>query len=275
VSPGNRRLETRQEAGSGGAAAGAPRLHRVLGMLRTLVGVGLVGATSVSVAWLARRHVMSSPRFAITKIDVSGCERREPAAIVTESGLALGANAFAVDLDAARARILADPWIAEASLGRRLPGTVVIRVIERKPAALVSLGDMFLATADGTPFKKADVSDPVELPVVTGICPESLAEDREGATRTIRRAIELSAEFERGEMGARLPLQEVHVAPDGTFALVVGKVAMQVVLGAPPFRRKLEQAARVVAELDRRGARAEAILLDNDTRPDRVVVRMR
>ena len=46
-------------------------------------------------------------------------------------------------------------------------------------------------------------------------------------------------------------------------------------LGGPPFRRKLEQAARVVAELDRRGAKAETIMLDNDARPERVVVRMR
>jgi cell division protein FtsQ len=59
------------------------------------------------------------------------------------------------------------------------------------------------------------------------------------------------------------------------FSLVVGKSAMQIVLGTPPFRRKLDQAARIVAELDRRGARADAIMLDNDTRPDRVVVRMR
>jgi cell division protein FtsQ len=65
------------------------------------------------------------------------------------------------------------------------------------------------------------------------------------------------------------------VADDGTFALVVGRAGIQLVLGAPPFRRKLEQAVRVVAELDRRGAKASAIMLDNDQRPDRVVVRMR
>jgi cell division protein FtsQ len=50
---------------------------------------------------------------------------------------------------------------------------------------------------------------------------------------------------------------------------------MQLVLGGPPFRRKLEQAARVVAELDKRGSKADAIMLDNDARPERVVVRMR
>ncbi len=61
----------------------------------------------------------------------------------------------------------------------------------------------------------------------------------------------------------------------GGRAFVVGRVAMQLVLGGPPFRRKLDQAVRVVAELDRRGAKASAIMLDNDQRPDRVVVRMR
>ena len=60
-----------------------------------------------------------------------------------------------------------------------------------------------------------------------------------------------------------------------SFALVVGKSALELILGGPPFRRKLDQAARVVAELESRGAKAEAIMLDNDTRPERVVVRMR
>ena len=46
-------------------------------------------------------------------------------------------------------------------------------------------------------------------------------------------------------------------------------------MGGPPYRRKLEQAVRVVAELDRRGAKPDSIMLDNEARPDRVVVRMR
>jgi cell division protein FtsQ len=93
--------------------------------------------------------------------------------------------------------------------------------------------------------------------------------------RTIRRAIDLAAEFERIPLAKRAPLEEVHVEADGVYSLVVGRSAIELVLGAPPFRRKLEQAARVVAELDKRGAKADAIMLDNDTRPDRVVVRMR
>ena len=139
----------------------------------------------------------------------------------------------------------------------------------------MALGDTFLATPDGEPFKRLEPGDPVDLPLVTGLRPESLSDDREGTMRTIRRAIDLAAEYERGPLAHRAPLEEVHVQADGTFAVVVGRNATELVLGGPPFRRKLDQAARVVAELDKRGAKADAIMLDNDGRPERVVVRMR
>ena len=160
-------------------------------------------------------------------------------------------------------------------LARRLPGTILIEVTERQPAALVALGDTFLATAEGEPFKRLEPEDPVDLPLITGLRADALSEDREGTMRTIRAGSYLAAEYEHGALGHRAPLEEVHVDTDGTFSVLVGRGAMQLVLGAPPFRRKLDQAARVVAELERRGAKADSIMLDNDAKPERVVVRMR
>jgi cell division protein FtsQ len=284
MTPGNRRVRPSMTPADADIAAAAlppaiaaptSRAGRVLSVLRTVVGTALVIGTSIGVAWAARRHVLTSGRFAIAAVDVSGNERRPAEAVVMESGLVVGSNVFAADLDVARAKILADPWIADVTLARRLPGTVLVRVTERKPAALVALGDTFLASPDGEPFKKLEPGDPIDLPLVTGLRPESIADDREGAMRTIRRAIDLAAEFEHGGLARRAPLEEVHVAADGSFVLVVGRAAIELVLGAPPFRRKLDQAARVLAELERRGAKADAIMLDNDTRPERVVVRMR
>lgn len=247
----------------------------VLSAMRAIAGIVLVASASIGLAWTLHNHVMNSARFGITAIEVTGNERRSAAAIIAESGITTGTNIFAADLDGARARILGDAWVVEASLVRRLPGTVLVRVSEHTAAAVVTLGDMFLASADGEPFKKMDPDDPVDLPLVTGLGPDRLAEDHDGTVRTIRRAIELAAEFGRAELAKRAPLQEVHVASDGTFTLVVGHAALELVLGGPPYRRKLDQAARVVAELDRRGAKADVVMLDNDARPDRVVVRMR
>jgi cell division protein FtsQ len=252
---------------------GTPSVGHVL---RAIVGIALVVGASGAVAWVARRHVLHSSRFDLVAIEVTGNAQRPSATIVGESGLEMGTNVFSADLNAARARILAaDPWVADATLARRLPSTIQIQITERHAAALVAMGDTFLATAQGEPFKKVDPEDSVDWPLVTGLRPEQFIDDREGALQTVRRAMDLAAEYERGALAKRAPLEEVHVDPDGAFSLIVGRSAMQLVLGVPPFRRKLDQATRVVAELDRRGARADAIMLDNDSRPERVVVRMR
>jgi cell division protein FtsQ len=250
-------------------------LAKALSVVRAIAGVALVLGASAAFAWLARRHVTTSARFAITQIDVVGNERRTADVIAAESGLAKGANVFAADLDVARSKLLGDPWIADAVLARHLPGTVQVRVTERKAAALVVIGDVLVATADGEPFKRFEPGDPADLPLVTGVTADAMAQDRTGASRTIRAAIDLAAEYERTGMAKRSPLQEVHVDPDGAFTLVAGRSAVALALGHPPFRRKLDQATRVVAELDKRGGKPEAIMLDNDARPERVVVRLR
>jgi cell division protein FtsQ len=282
LTPVNRRLprtpsradsERDPRAPAPAAVPGQP--SRIASTVRTGFGVALVVGASVVVGWLARRHVTTSPRFAVTSVQVVGNERRPADAIIAESGIAAGVNVFCVDLDSARAALLADAWIADATLSRRLPGTILVRVAERRPAALVALGDTLLATADGEPFKRFEAGDPVDLPLITGLTPENVADDREGVRRTIRRGIDLAAEYEQSALAKRAPLQEVHVDPGGAFTLVVGRPAMDLVLGGPPFRRKLEEAARVVGELDKRRAKAEAIMLDNDARPQRVVARLR
>jgi cell division protein FtsQ len=278
VTPQNRRRvrESMPPAAEVPVPLGVERgLSRWARIARTVLGASLVIATSALVAWAARRYVMTSPRFAVTDVEVVGGERRTPDAVSTESGIGVGSNVFALDLDTARAKILADPWISEATLARRLPGTILVQITERRPAALLAMGDTLLVTSQGEPFKRVEPGDPIDLPIVTGLRPDDLTEDHEGATRTIRRAIDLAAEYEASSLSHRSPLEEVHVSPEGTFTLVVGRSATELVLGGPPFRRKLDQAARVVAELDKRGAKADAIMLDNDGRPDRVVVRMR
>jgi cell division protein FtsQ len=280
VTPANRRVGPPQrDSGSvsvpalAGAGGGGPRFG-FLAAVRTMLSIALVAGASSALAWGARRYMLTSPRFAVTRVEVTGAERRPADEIVAESGIASGQNVFSVDLDSARAQILRDAWIADVTLARRLPGTVSIRVVEHKAAALVAAGSILLADAAGEPFKELGPGDPVDLPVLTGLTPESIAADREGARTAIRRSVEIAAEYGQGPMAKRAPLQEVHVDPGGGFTLVVGRSSAQLVLGAPPFRRKLEQAARVVAELDKRGAKAQSIMLDNEARPDRVVVRL-
>lgn len=249
---------------------------KVVRIARAALGVGLVVGIASTVAWGARHYVRTSPRFGVTEIVTTGAKHRSPDELATTAGIAKGQNVFTTDLDRARARLLADPWISEASLGRQLPGTIFVHVVERQAAGLLATNEgTYVVQRDGTIIKKVEQGDPTDLHVVTGIKVQQLVDDREGATRTIARALDLASDYDHSPLAAAKPLEEVHVENNGEMTLVVGKSAVTIKLGAAPYRRKIEQAVRVVAELDRRGAKPDAIMLDNDARPDRVVVRVR
>ena len=257
------------------------RFRRLAPYVRGFLGAVLVAGVALAVAWSARRYVLTSTRFAITEIDIVGENIRSEDVLKRESNLSIGQNVFSSDLDAARASLSKDPWLKNVELARRLPGTILVQVTEREAAALVPIAgddgssDVFLASREGELFKKIEVGDPHDLVVITGITAASVAADREGVTHSILRALDLAADYSHTKLSARSPLEEIHLAPDGTTSIVIGKSAVTLALGAPPFRRKLDQASRVLAEVDRRGGKADAVLLDNDARPERVVVRMR
>ena len=257
------------------------RFRKVVPFVRGFFGAVIIAGVALGVAWSARQYVLTSPRFAVTEVDVAGSKMRTQDDLVHESQLAVGQNIFSIDLDAARAAVAKDPWIHDVEIARRLPGTILLNVTEREAAALVSVSgadgssDLFIASRDGEMFKQVEVGDPSDLIVITGITTDAVAQDREGVTRQILRALDLASDYAHTHLAARSPLEEIHLAGDGTLSIVIGKSALTLNLGAPPFRKKLDQAARVLAEIDRRGGKADAVLLDNDTRPDRVVVRMR
>jgi len=253
--------------------------------VRAGLAASAVAGVAGGAAWLAFRYVTTSPRFAVEQIVTTGGKRRSSDDLAALAGIERGKNVFAVDLAAARARLLADPWVSEAAVVRQLPRTMKIRVVEREAVGLVaaidasstfrSASETFLVTSEGEVIKRLDAGDPTDLPVVTGMPLQQLTGDREGSSAIIQRALDLAGQYTRSPMAARMPLEEVRVKPSGELVLLVGKHVTELQMGVPPYRRKLEQATRVMAELDRRGASAAALMLDNEARADRVVVRMR
>ena len=133
----------------------------------------------------------------------------------------------------------------------------------------------YLVTRDGALIKRVDAGDPLDFHVVTGVPLAMIVDDREGATRQIRAALDLAYDYDRSPLAQRSPVEEVHVETNGEMTLIVGKTGVTLRMGEAPYRRKLEQAVRIMGELDRRGAKADTVMLDDEARPERVVVRMK
>ncbi|MEO5728385.1 MAG: FtsQ-type POTRA domain-containing protein [Byssovorax sp.] len=249
---------------------------RVSRGLQLVAGAAVVVAASISVAWGARRYVTTSPRFAVRTVLVEGERRRSAVAVAEAAGVAVGKNIFALDLHHAGQLLAQDPWIERATVTRKLPSTVAISVVEREAyAAAVINGELYLATRDGDLFKKLGEDDPSDLPVVTGITAEQIARDRAGVVLAVKRVLDVVEDFERTGIAKRYPVEELHLEKDGVLTVTIGKEAIALHLGMPPYRDKIEQGSRVLNEVARRKANAQVIFLDNDAHPERVVVRMR
>jgi cell division protein FtsQ len=249
---------------------------RVSRALQLVAGAAVVVAASISVAWGARRYVTTSPRFAVRTVLVEGERRRSAVAVAEAAGVAVGKNIFALDLHHAGQLLAQDPWIERATVTRKLPSTVAISVVEREAyAAAVISGELYLANRDGDLFKKLGEDDPSDLPVVTGITAEQIARDRAGVVLAVKRVLDVVEDFERTGIAKRYPVEELHLEKDGVLTVTIGKEAIALHLGMPPYRDKIEQGSRVLNEVARRKANAQVIFLDNDAHPERVVVRMR
>ncbi len=255
--------------------AAAPKTGRFLRAMRFISGALVLGALSSAGALCLRSYATTSPRLTIKKIEVQGARVRKADVIAAESGVHEGDNIFRVDPDSTRRALLKDPWLGEVIITRELPSTIRIAVKERQAALMVALERVYLATAEGQIFKPLEATDPQELPLVVGLTLDRFTADRAGAERLIRQASELTAAYADSALDKKYPLQEIHFATDEAMSAVVGKDGLTLRLGSPPFRRKLVQAARVIDETERRSNRADLVLLDNEARPDRIVVRMR
>jgi cell division protein FtsQ len=74
--------------------------------------------------------------FRIEQVDVVGRDQTDPKALLAAAGLKRGDPILAFSPEAARQRIESLSWVASAAVERRLPDTVAITIVERKPIAL-------------------------------------------------------------------------------------------------------------------------------------------
>ncbi|API59289.1 hypothetical protein BSL82_08170 [Tardibacter chloracetimidivorans] len=139
---------------------------------------GLIAVGSVVTVWLMglpqqiaweTGEAIGRAGFAVRHVDVSGVQRmaRLP---VYAAALDQPSNAMPlVDLQQIRERLLAQPWVADVSVSRRLPDTLAIRVVEREPMALwQNQGVVHLVDANGVALQPVDARNWPDLPLIVG-----------------------------------------------------------------------------------------------------------
>ncbi|MDQ0315318.1 cell division protein FtsQ/DivIB [Amorphus orientalis] len=107
--------------------------------------------------------------FAIDQVHLEGQRETSESAILAALGIGPDSSLLTVDADAARANLVALPWIANATVRKTFPGTVVVKIEEKTPAAIWQHGRQ-IAVVDDNGDVLSDRLDPrfVDLPLVVG-----------------------------------------------------------------------------------------------------------
>jgi len=130
------------------------------------------------VTWTAARG------WEVRHVELTGAREQDRLAIYA-AALNGPTNAMlATDLDDVRAQLMALPWVADASVQRRLPDTLVIEVTERKPVALWQHNRQLAAVdLSGRVLTRARLERWNDLPILIG----------PNANTRVREALELLA----------------------------------------------------------------------------------
>jgi cell division septal protein FtsQ len=116
---------------------------------------------------------LNSAFFSIQEVRVQGSRAVSTEDVRGLSGVELGDNLIALATKGVEERLERDPWIESAEVERDLPRTVVITVVERRPAGWLEDPEGFVVVAgDGTILERP-VVEPQRLPAL-GTMPDAV-----------------------------------------------------------------------------------------------------
>ena len=139
-----------------------------------------IGAGAVLSGWSPGQgpaHDLSSALLSATgalgltvdDIEVEGRTTTDTATILAALGAHAGSPILAVNPAHAKEQLEALPWVRSASIERRLPGTIYVRLVERVPLAVWQHDKKWeLIDRDGTVIPVSDLSRFANLPTVVG-----------------------------------------------------------------------------------------------------------
>ena len=107
--------------------------------------------------------------FEVKRVEVSGVNRIDELKVYEITLAQKDRSMMLVDIDAVRDDLLADGWIKDARISRRLPDTLVVDIIEREPVAVwQNQGQLSLIDKTGYPLEKITREEIPDLPVIVG-----------------------------------------------------------------------------------------------------------
>jgi cell division protein FtsQ len=140
-----------------------------LGMVVALLIAAIFAFRLPQLIGFAMGEGVGSAGFTMRRVEINGANRVSRLDIYNVAFDQPSMAMPLVDLQATRSRLLRFGWIKEARVHRRLPDTLVVDVVERRPAAIWQNGGrLSLIDGEGVVLEPVRIEAMPELPLVNG-----------------------------------------------------------------------------------------------------------
>lgn len=228
------------------------RLRERIGSIGRALGFFLTLVATSGMFILAYDYFTQSGQFHARQIEVRGNQRLSRQQVLDIARIGPRTNILSVNLAMTRKRLMADPWIADATVSRNIPSGLKLQIREESPLAVLDMGggEGFLINISGDVFKRQVLTENSEWPRVRGLGHGDLPVRGKSVTRAFGAVMTLLRLT--GEPNSPLPLttiRRIEIDPEIGATIFAGPDEYAVRLGFGHYRQKCEVLAEVKARL--------------------------
>lgn len=228
-----------------------------------LVTISSLAFACLFLAWrggelLLRRAIYENKAFVIRGIKVETDGVLSPEQICAWAGVRAQANLMALDLARVKRDLELVPAIESAAVERILPGTLLIRVIEREPIARViftrvqgrgvytnsslnlDANGYFMFAIEPARRQQPAGSPDEHLPILAGIPAADMRPGKQVESPQVRAALTLIQAFQRSPMAGFADLKVIDVSQPGVLVAATGQ-ENEITFGLSDFDHQLRR----------------------------------
>ncbi|HEX8623674.1 MAG TPA: cell division protein FtsQ/DivIB [Allosphingosinicella sp.] len=175
---GKGKAPARGKAQRSRGAAAAPALPDAVRRLSWWIFLGMMIAVAGALLWVLRIPQMvggtmgesvGEMGFAMKRVEIKGAEHIRQIDVYNIAFDQPSTAMPLVDLEATRQRLLQFGWVRDARVSRRLPDTLVVDIVERRPAAIWQHNQrLALIDMDGVVLEAVRLDAMPDLPLLIG-----------------------------------------------------------------------------------------------------------
>jgi cell division septal protein FtsQ len=215
---------------------------------RYIILLGILAAGLLVGGKYAVDYAVALPVFTVRQVIVEGTHFIDRNKVIASSGIKPGCGLFDVNMVNVSIKLSKEYAARDFTIFRRLPDTIVIKVRERKPVALLGTEKMIGVDEEGVPLPHVGAEMVSTLPIITGIKSAASLADPQVKARLIT-GLKLLATISRDSPSIMKRISEVNVSTMGISLIDNG---LEVIIGDTDWAEKVPNLEKVIAQVSGR-----------------------